>query len=67
MFNKSKAALAVVSAISFFSSSIAIAQTSDDLERITVTANRITQSISDTLELRQSFIGRTKDRKIKNL
>ena len=49
MFNKSKAALAVVSAISFFSSSIAIAQTSDDLERITVTANRITQSISDTL------------------
>jgi len=49
MFNKSKAALAVVSAISIFSSSMAVAQTGDNLEHITVTANRTSQSIADTL------------------
>ncbi|SFC43554.1 TonB-dependent receptor plug domain-containing protein [Pseudoalteromonas denitrificans] len=52
MFNKSKTALAVVSAISLFTPSVALAQNTqfeENLEHITVTANRISQSIANTL------------------
>ncbi|PAJ72351.1 hypothetical protein CJF42_21670 [Pseudoalteromonas sp. NBT06-2] len=52
MFNKSKTALAVFSAISLFSSSTTVAQNiqvEENIEHISVTANKIKQSIESVL------------------